>query len=108
MVMAEVVVLGTKIPSGWFTITSECRGPLPLDRIKRAWVSNILVDSPPAKAGLKIGDGLIAIGGTSVDAMSAMTLRWHLEREREPGAREEFIFQKPDGAKWVFVAKFEK
>jgi len=108
VVMAEVVVFGKKIPSGWFTIASETRGPLPLDRVKPAWVSNILPDGPAAKAGLKIGDVLVAIGETPVDTMSAMTLRWHLERERDAGAREEFVFQKPDGAKWVFVARFEK
>ena len=71
-------------------------------------MSNILPDGPAAKAGLKIGDVLVAIGETPVDTMSAMTLRWHLERERDAGAREEFVFQKPDGAKWVFVARFEK
>lgn len=105
--MAEIVVIGKKIPSGWFTISWRCKGPLPLDRVRRAWVSNVLEEGPAAKAGVKRDDALLAIGNVPVVEMTGVSLRWTLEREREAGTQEEFLLQAADGRQWVFVVKFE-
>ena len=105
--MAEIVVIGKKIPSGWFTISWRCKGPLPLDRVSRAWVSNVLEEGPAAKAGVKMDDTLLAIGNVPVEKMTGVGLRWNLEREREAGTQESFLLQGADGTQWVFVVKFE-
>ena len=78
VVMAEIVVIGKKIPSGWFTISWRCKGPLPLDRVSRAWVSNVLEDGPAAKAGVKMDDRLLANGNVPVVKMTGISLRWQL------------------------------
>ena len=106
--MAEIVVIGKKIPSGWFTISWRCKGPLPLDRVSRAWVSNVLEEGPAAKAGVKRDDTLLAIGNVPVVEMTGVSLRWNLEREREAGTQEEFLLKTADGRTWVFVVKFER
>ena len=61
VVLSKLVVSGTRIPSGWFTIAWETKGPLPLDPIKRVWVSNLMPGSPAESAGVQIGDRVIAI-----------------------------------------------
>lgn len=106
--MAEMVVIGKKIPSGWFTISWRCKGPLPLDRVSRAWVSNVLEEGPAAKAGVKKDDTLLAIGNVPVEKMTGVGLRWNLERERAAGTQEEFLLKTADGRRWVFVVKFEQ
>ena len=108
VVMAEIVVIGKKIPSGWFTISWRCKGPLPLDRVSRAWVSNVLEDGPAAKAGVKMDDRLLAIGNVPVVKMTGISLRWQLERDREAGTQEEFLLKTANGREWVFVVKFEQ
>lgn len=108
IVMAEIVVLGKKIPAGWLTVSWECKGALPLDHVKRAWISNVLPDGPAAKAGIKIGDVLLAIGPAKIETLTGMSLRWNMERERDLGTHEEFLLQTPGEAPRIVTLKFEK
>jgi S1-C subfamily serine protease len=108
VVMPEIIVIGKKIPDGWFTVSWRCNGPLPLDRVKRAWISNVLPDSPAAKAGVQIDDTLLAIGDVPVERMTGGMLRWNLQREREAGTKEEFWIKTNGGEKRLFVVRFEK
>ena len=108
VVMQKMVVSGKRIPSGWFTIAWECKGPLPLAPIERAWVSNLLPGSPADLAGVQIGDQLIAIDGVPVRKMNGMVLRLLLNREHEAGSKMEFLLQTPEEPERVFLMTFER
>ncbi|MEO7700332.1 MAG: PDZ domain-containing protein [Opitutus sp.] len=108
LVLQKMVVPGKRLPSGWFTIEWECKGTLPLDPIKRAWVSNLMPGSPAEMAGVQIGDRLIAIDGVPVRKMNGMGLRLLLDREHEPGSQIEFLLQTPGEPERVFLLTFER
>ena len=108
MVMSKMVVSGRRLPSGWFTVAWVCKGALPLDPIKKAWIDNLLPGSPAESAGVQIGDRLVSIDGQVVDKLNGLSLRALLEREHEPGTQLEFWLQAPGEAKRVFVVKFER
>ena len=108
VVMTKMVVSGRRLPSGWFTIAWECKGSLPLDRIKKAWVSNLLPGSPADLAGVQIGDRVLSIDGQAVDSMNGLSLRTILEREHDAGTRMEFLLQQPGEENRLFVVKFEQ
>ncbi|HEY4247051.1 MAG TPA: PDZ domain-containing protein [Lacunisphaera sp.] len=101
------VVNGTHIPSAWLEVAWECKGPMPIDRIKRAWISKVASGSPAEKAGFKAGDTLLAIGDMKVDAMNGYSLEQNLKRERQPGARENFTVQTPGQKERIVVIVFE-
>jgi membrane-associated protease RseP (regulator of RpoE activity) len=101
------VVIGTHIPSSWLEVAWECRGPMPIDRIKRAWISRVASDSPAAHAGFQVGDALLAMGETRVESMTGYSLEQNLRREREPGARETFSIQTPGQKERTVVIVFE-
>ena len=101
------VVIGTHIPSSWLEVAWECRGPLPINRIKRAWISRVASDSPAAHAGFKVGDALLAMGETRVETMTGYSLEENLRREREPGATETFSIQTPGQKERTVVIVFE-
>ena len=108
VVMQKMVVPGKRIPSGWFTIAWECKGMLPLDPVKRAWVSNLMPGCPAELAGVQIGDRLIAIDGAPVRKMNGMSLRLVLDREHEAGSQIEFLLQTPGELERVFLMTFER
>jgi S1-C subfamily serine protease len=108
VVLPTFVVIGTRIPSSWLEVAWECRGPMPIDRVKRAWISKVQAGSPAAEAGFKVGDNLLAMGSIPVEAMSGVTLQSNLQREREFGTREEFILQTPGKEKRTVVILFAK
>jgi S1-C subfamily serine protease len=101
------VVNGTHIPSAWLEVAWECKGPMPIDRIKRAWISKVASGSPAEKAGFKAGDTLLAMGDLKVEAMTGYSLQQNLKREREPGARENFTVQTPGQKERTIVIVFE-
>ena len=107
VVLPTFVVIGTRIPTSWLEVAWECRGPLPIDRIKRAWISQVRPGSPPAKAGVKVGDLLLAIGSYSTDQMTGYSLQMNLDRERPEGSKEEFTLQTPGGEKRTVTIIFE-
>ena len=102
------VVIGYMIPPAWLQVSWECKGPLPYNLVKRAWISKVGPDTPAAKAGLKVGDTLLAIGNTAVEAMSGERLRALLKLERGPGTRLEFMIQTPGGEKRTVAIVFEE
>lgn len=101
------VVNGTHIPSAWLEVAWECKGPMPIDRIKRAWIAKVASGSPAEKAGFKAGDTLLAMGDIRVEAMNGYSLEQNLKREREPGARENFTVQTPGQKERTIVIVFE-
>jgi S1-C subfamily serine protease len=105
--LPEFVVHGTRIPAGWLTVNWNSKGPLGTDHVVRAWFSYVQPDSPAAKAGINSNDNLVAIGGVGVATIPGITLRWHLERERQRGTREEFTVQTPGGEKRIVTIRFE-
>jgi S1-C subfamily serine protease len=107
VVMSKLVVSGRRLPSGWFTVAWECKGPLPLDALKKVWIDNLLPGSPADSAGVQIGDRVLSIDGTSVEKLNGLSLRTLLEREHDPGTQLEFCLQTPGEAKHLFVVKFE-
>ena len=107
VVLSKMVVTGTRIPSGWFTVAWEAKGPLPLDPIKRAWVSNLMPGSPAESAGVQIGDRVVAIDDVPVEKMSGLLLRSTLEREHEAGSQMIFLLSATDGSRRKFVVAFE-
>jgi S1-C subfamily serine protease len=106
IILKPIVVHGSSIPSGWLTVSWDCKGPLPIDRVKRAWISNVLAGSPADKAGFSIDDTLLALGGVPIETLTGVSLRWNLEREREPGTEEQFLLQSPDGERHLVTMKF--
>jgi S1-C subfamily serine protease len=107
VVLSKMVVSGTRIPSGWFTIAWEVKGSLPLGPIKRAWVSNLMPGSPAESAGVEIGDRVIAIDDVPVEKMNGLLLRSTLEREHPAGSQITFLLSSTDGARRHFVVAFE-
>jgi S1-C subfamily serine protease len=107
VVLSKMVVSGTRIPSGWFTIAWETKGPLPLDPIKRVWVSNLMPGSPAESAGVEIGDRVIAIDDVPVEKMNGLLLRSALEREHAAGSQITFLLSSTEGARHRFVMTFE-
>ena len=101
------VVNGTHIPSAWLEVAWVCKGPMPIDRIKRAWISKVASGSPAEKAGFKAGDALLAMGDMRVEAMTGYSLEQNLKREREPGARENFTIQTRGQKERIVVIVFE-
>ena len=108
VVLPTFVVVGTRIPAGWIEIAWECQGPFPFSRVKRAWLSKVLADSPAAKAGFRRGDTLLAIRNVQVETMTGVALEAELKREREFGAKEEFLLQTPGEEKRTVLMVFEK
>ena len=108
LVLPTMVVVGTRIPSSWLEVSWLCRGPMPIDRVKRAWISKVQTDSPAADAGFKVGDSLLAIGGVSVETMGGISLEMNLRRERDVGTREEFTLQTPGKLPRVVAIVFSK
>ncbi|MEO6992860.1 MAG: PDZ domain-containing protein [Lacunisphaera sp.] len=100
-------VTGTHIPSAWLEVSWECIGPMPIARIKRAWISKVASGSPAEKAGFKAGDALLAIGDLRIAAMNGYSLELSLKREREPGARENYTVQTPGQKERTIVIVFE-
>ena len=101
------IVLGTRIPASSLEISWECKGPMPIYRIKRAWISRVKADSPVAEAGFKTGDKLLSIGGREVGLMTGLSLQADLKREHALGTREEFVLQTPGEEKRTVVLVFE-
>ena len=101
------VVNGTHIPSAWLEVAWECIGPLPINPIKRAWISKVASGSPAEKAGFKAGDALLAMGTIRVGTMNSYSLEQNLKREREPGARETFTIQTRGQKERTVVIVFE-
>jgi S1-C subfamily serine protease len=107
VVLSKMVVSGTRIPSGWFTIAWEVKGSLPMGPIKRAWVSNLLPGSPADSAGVQIGDRVVAIDDVPVEKMNGLLLRSSLEREHAAGSQITFLLSSTEGARRHFVVTFE-
>ncbi len=107
LVLPTFVVLGTRIPDSWLEVSWECKGPFPIDRIKRAWISKVQSDSPPARAGFKVGDALLVMGGVSVETMTGFSLQANLKREHEVGTKEEFVLKTAGEEKRTVVIVFE-
>lgn len=102
------VVIGYMIPPAWLEVSWECKGPLPYNLVKRAWISKVGPDTPAAKAGLRVGDTLLAVGNTAVEAMSGERLRALLKLERGPGTRLELTIQTPGSEKRTVAITFEE
>ena len=107
VVLSKLVVSGTRIPSGWFTIAWELKGPLPLDPIKRVWVSNLMPGSPAESAGVQIGDRVVAIDDVPVEKLNGLLLRSTLEREHAAGSQITFLLSSTECARHEFVVTFE-
>lgn len=107
VVLQKMVVPGKRLPSGWFTIAWECKGTLPLSPVKRAWVSNLMPGSPAERAGVQIGDRLIAIDGVPVIKMNGLSLRLLLDREHEAGSQIDFLLETPGEPERNFLMTFE-
>ena len=108
LMLPTLVVFGTRIPSSWLEVSWECRGPMPIDRIKRAWISKVMAGSPAADAGFKVGDTLLAMGSVPVETMSGVSIEMYLKREREFGTREEFTLQTPGKEKRIVAVVFKE
>jgi hypothetical protein len=101
------VVIGFRIPPSWLEVSCECDGPLPYNRIKRAWISKVGHDTPADKVGIKVGDTLLAIGHEATGAMTGVSLHDNLRRERDPGTRLELTIQTPGSAQRTVVIVFK-
>ena len=102
------VVMGHRFMSSWLEVAFECKGPFEISPIKRAWISGVKADSPVDKAGFKVGDNLLSMGGVSVRAMTGLSLPLALKRERHDGERETFVIQTPGKAVRTIVITYTK
>lgn len=107
VVLPTFTVIGTRIPSSWLEVSYECKGPTPLDRIKKAWISKVGRGTPADTAGLKTGDVLLSFDQHPIDTMTGYTLDDSLKREREIGTRLEIAVQTPGKEKRVVVIVFK-
>ena len=107
LVLPTFVVIGFRIPTSWLEVSWECRTPLPVSPVKRAWVSTVGWGTPAAKAGIRVGDQVLAIGGEEVGQMGGESLRTVLQRERDAGARLEITVQTPGREKRTVTILFE-
>lgn len=87
------VVIGTRIPSSWLEVAYECKGPLPIDRIKKAWISKVGHGTPAEAAGLKVGDVLLSFDGHPTESMTGFSLHDSLQQERSSGTHLEMVVQ---------------
>jgi hypothetical protein len=108
VVLGRMVVSGKRIPSGWFTVAWECKGALPLDPIKRAWVSNLMPGSPAESAGVQIGDRILAVDEIPIEKLNGLLLRSMLEREHDAGSQMTFLLRSGKDAPRIFVVAFER
>ena len=107
LVLPTLVVIGFRIPTSWLEVSWECNGPLPYNKVKRAWLSKVGHGTPAEKVGMKVGDRLLAIGSEPVESMSGERLRSILEFERDPGSKERFAIQTPGTEKRIVVIQFD-
>jgi S1-C subfamily serine protease len=102
------VVMGHRFMSSWLEVSFECKGPFEISPIKRAWISGVKADSPVDKAGFKVGDNLLSMGGVSVRSMTGLTLPLALKRERDEGEKEAFVLQTPGKEERTIVIIYSK
>ena len=102
------VVMGHRFMSSWLEVAFECKGPFEISPIKRAWISGVKAESPVDKAGFKVGDNLLSMGGVPVRSMTGLSLPLALKRERNDGERETFVIQTPGKAERTIVITYTK
>jgi len=81
----------------FFGLTWKCNGPFQIFKIKRAWFSEVLVGGAADRAGVKVGDELIRLGGVPIATMTGVELKDNLRHPRKFGMREEIVFRSAHG-----------
>lgn len=107
VVLPALVVIGHQIPKNWLEVSWECTTPLPFSPVKRAWISKVGWGTPAEKAGIKVGDQLLAVGGLVVGKMGGETLHALLQLERGAGAQMEFTLQTQGHEPRTVAIRFE-
>ena len=107
VVLPTFTVIGTRIPSSWLEVSYECKGPTPLSKIKKAWISKVGRGTPAEAAGLKTGDILLSFDNQATDTMTGFSLEESLSTERVIGTNLEMIVQSPRAEKRTVVIIFK-
>jgi hypothetical protein len=96
VVLPRVVV--TASPDKWaYTLKWVCNGPFQMFKIKRAWFTEIVPGEAADKAGVKVGDELVSLGGVAVTAMTGVSMSENLKHLRKFGTREEVVIRTANG-----------
>jgi hypothetical protein len=91
-----------------FTLRWSCKGPFQVFKIKRAWFTQIVPGEAADKAGVKVGDELVSLGGVAVTAMTGVGMSENLRQWRKNGTREEVVFRTAQGETKVVEFVYEK